>query len=848
MLCQTIQKNYRTLLPLILFAGTLPWAPQVGWGFLQSVAPPVEQAQTSEQLVTLGRESISQDDFDTAIELLSEAIGQDATLASAYLERGLAWFRKNDLQQALVDLNQAIHLDLQPSIAYLNRGMVLSLLGRFPESLLDYEQALRLDPDQSEILDRAAWLLATCPDSRYRDGKRAVTLARKACHLTNWSNATHLDSLAAACAEIGDFSNAIKWQTKATELQSSDPTLRERLRLYLSRRPYRANDELVRGWLVHAKGNIPVMEELLIGERESAKRRISRLQVMANDYDQAISDVNNPLSVMIDIGRHQASIGEVEIGCQTLRHALEFTDRLNDDATTYKAIAIQEISYHLARHADFGPALLAATKLTPDLDFGGLFFTSRGMVTVPDGAKRANSLLQVAVARAAHGDVEGALAIADDIALPSIRAAAHWRIVFSLAHSGHTEAAEQMAATARLFKTSPEAMSQDDVVREVIEFNDAYPNAVSMEEVVDAAYGRLAVAQLTAGHEQNALKTVELIGNDDFQNIVLTRMSLERAEKSDWESSARIAKSISNEGFHDLAFYQLAMAQLAAEHWSGFEVTVGKIISPSGQSRARQEAAIRSVEANHLGNAKSQVVEQHRTARMIETGWMRSVALVDAARLLHRVNDHSGAVEALLEAKTAADETDDTVSKARLLSQIASGFATAKMHQEASSAYNESIRMANQLDEFEQSEVMLSVVRARLENNASEAAFECAKSIPDKTHRAEALVDLGKHFAKLDQLEACRSVFFEAFLTAMQTDKIMGSESSYSKAGTIQNVAAEYCSVDIPGLVGYLEKSESPYIKTYGYLGASTQLIPEEFPRDDPWTTYWDNEFISAAP
>jgi hypothetical protein len=59
------------------------------------------------------------------------------------------------------------------------------------------------------MLDEVAWLLATYPDSRSRDGTEAVRLAEHASELTGRKIPALLDTLAAAYAEAGNFPQAI---------------------------------------------------------------------------------------------------------------------------------------------------------------------------------------------------------------------------------------------------------------------------------------------------------------------------------------------------------------------------------------------------------------------------------------------------------------------------------------------------------------------------------------------------------------------------------------------------------------------------------------------------------------
>jgi len=182
------------------------------------------------------------EEYEKAIADCSEAIRLDPHVAGVYGNRGLVQIYKGEVDRAIADCSEAIRLDPTSPIDFHNRGSAWTDVGKYDQALADFNEALRLDPKYAAALNGRAWLAGTCRDAKYRNGKKAVEDAIMACELTEWHNGSCLNSLAAAYAESGDFTNAIKWQEKAIDVapEKQKMKLRSRLDLYKARKPYRS--------------------------------------------------------------------------------------------------------------------------------------------------------------------------------------------------------------------------------------------------------------------------------------------------------------------------------------------------------------------------------------------------------------------------------------------------------------------------------------------------------------------------------------------------------------------------------------------------------------------------------
>ena len=180
-------------------------------------------------------------EFDKALTDYNEAIRLDPKYASAFHCRGNAWYNKKDYDKAIADYNEMIRLDPKYADAYIDRGLAWDAKKEYDNAVADYNEAIRLDPKAAMAFNNRATVWATCPREKYRDGKKALESATRACELSNWTGAVYLNTLAEAYAEAGDYKKAIDWQEKAISLftdESAKRTAEAELKLFKSNKPY----------------------------------------------------------------------------------------------------------------------------------------------------------------------------------------------------------------------------------------------------------------------------------------------------------------------------------------------------------------------------------------------------------------------------------------------------------------------------------------------------------------------------------------------------------------------------------------------------------------------------------
>lgn len=183
-------------------------------------------------------------DLNAAITDFTAALRLDPKQAEVFLRRGTCWDAKKESDQAIADYSDAIRLAPDSHQYLFVRAAAWEKSKKYDKAIADYTEVVRLKPDFDASLNQLAWIMATCPDAKVRDGKKAVEYGTKLCELSKWHEFSDLDTISAAYAEAGDFENAVKWQTKVVSMapDKEKAMYQSRLDLYRSGKPFREKE------------------------------------------------------------------------------------------------------------------------------------------------------------------------------------------------------------------------------------------------------------------------------------------------------------------------------------------------------------------------------------------------------------------------------------------------------------------------------------------------------------------------------------------------------------------------------------------------------------------------------
>jgi tetratricopeptide (TPR) repeat protein len=145
-----------------------------------------------------------------AIEHFSAAVRYQPTYAQAQLGLADALRRSGRAEASLPAYREALVINPRDSQARVGYAIALAGAERYKEARDWLVESTKAAPDRPELAHALARLLATAPDDRVRDGRRAKGLVDT---LLEAQRSTDLgETLAMTLAELGDFAQAISVQ------------------------------------------------------------------------------------------------------------------------------------------------------------------------------------------------------------------------------------------------------------------------------------------------------------------------------------------------------------------------------------------------------------------------------------------------------------------------------------------------------------------------------------------------------------------------------------------------------------------------------------------------------------
>lgn len=173
------------------------------------------------------------DDYTRAIELAPND-------PQYYNSRGHCRFALNARQAAIEDYRMAVELGKDSAVYHTDLADAVQYLGQWDEAAKLYRQAIAINSAYGRAYQNAAWLMATCPDEKYRNTQLALSAAKRAQELNGDKDFRTLDTLAAATAASGNTSKAAEILQLAIQSApvSERQELTQRLKLYQKGLPY----------------------------------------------------------------------------------------------------------------------------------------------------------------------------------------------------------------------------------------------------------------------------------------------------------------------------------------------------------------------------------------------------------------------------------------------------------------------------------------------------------------------------------------------------------------------------------------------------------------------------------
>jgi tetratricopeptide (TPR) repeat protein len=166
----------------------------------------------------LGTAFVGKGNVAEGTEYFGKALAVAPGYADAHYNLGKALFRQGNVDGAIEQWRTTVSLAPNDGEAHTSLADALLRKGELREAVEHYERAIKASSPSVFALNNLAWVLSTAPDASFRNGPRAIELARAAVSFTREKVPAFVRTLAAACAEKGRFPQATEIAQHAHDL------------------------------------------------------------------------------------------------------------------------------------------------------------------------------------------------------------------------------------------------------------------------------------------------------------------------------------------------------------------------------------------------------------------------------------------------------------------------------------------------------------------------------------------------------------------------------------------------------------------------------------------------------
>ena len=180
----------------------------------------------------LGALYLSQNRIPDAVREFQEARRLSPISTRAQLGLARAYRRQGEVAKARKLFEELVGDELDTAEGHRAIADLYNEEKFYEDAVRHYQAALKLNPNDAIAHNNLGWLYATSEDEKFRNPGAALEHAQKAVELSRWKVGAFIDTLAEALYVNGKFSDAVRTQERALQLEPDNQEYQEHMARY----------------------------------------------------------------------------------------------------------------------------------------------------------------------------------------------------------------------------------------------------------------------------------------------------------------------------------------------------------------------------------------------------------------------------------------------------------------------------------------------------------------------------------------------------------------------------------------------------------------------------------------